>query len=198
MAALSIATDLGMGQPMEYAMSSCIITVRLGEAAGLAESELRDVYYEALLRYIGCNADTYWMSSLFGNELALRGEFATIDTADSARVLSLSLRYMRQANAGLGLPRLLQAMLQGFAQFPQINHSFSPATVKWLDGSGYYRSLNTTMLSPTARILATANRFCALCEARPHRAAYTPKMAADELNIRSKPALWMVRLSMPC
>jgi hypothetical protein len=33
------------------------------EAAGLAESKLRDVYDEALLRYIGCNADTYWMAS---------------------------------------------------------------------------------------------------------------------------------------
>jgi hypothetical protein len=59
MAALSIATDLGMGQPMEYAMTTCIVAVRLGEAAGLSEAELRDAYYEALLRYIGCSADTY-------------------------------------------------------------------------------------------------------------------------------------------
>ncbi|MBI1880526.1 MAG: LuxR family transcriptional regulator, partial [Chloroflexi bacterium] len=56
MAALSIATDLGMGQPMEYAMTTCIVAVRLGEAAGLSDAELRDAYYEALLRYIGCNA----------------------------------------------------------------------------------------------------------------------------------------------
>lgn len=35
MAALSIATDLGMGQPMEYPMTGCIVAVRLGEAAGL-------------------------------------------------------------------------------------------------------------------------------------------------------------------
>jgi hypothetical protein len=30
MAVLSIATDLGMGQPMEFAMSSYIVVVRLG------------------------------------------------------------------------------------------------------------------------------------------------------------------------
>lgn len=126
MAALSIATDLGMGQPMEFAMSSCIVAVRLGEVAGLTEAELRDVYYEALLRYIGCNADTYWMSSLFGDEIALRTEFATVDTADSAAILRLSLRYMRQANAGASLPRLVQAMFQGFAQLPQTTSSFFP------------------------------------------------------------------------
>ena len=76
MAALSIATDLGMGQPMEYAMSSCIVAMRLGEAAGLTEEQLRDVYYEALLRYIGCNAETYWLSSIVGDEIALRTEYA--------------------------------------------------------------------------------------------------------------------------
>jgi hypothetical protein len=43
-----------MGQPMEYAMSSCVVAVRLGEAAGLAPPELNDTYHEALLRYIGC------------------------------------------------------------------------------------------------------------------------------------------------
>lgn len=53
MAALSIATDLGMGQPMEHALSTCIVAVRLGEAAGLSGSGLHDVYYEALLRTVG-------------------------------------------------------------------------------------------------------------------------------------------------
>lgn len=126
MAALSIATDLGMGQPMEYAMTSCIVAVRLGEAAGLAESELRDVYYEALLRYIGCNADTYWLASIIGDEIALRTEFAAIDSADNLRIVSTMLGYIRQANQGVGLTRMTQALLQGFAQLPQVNRSFFP------------------------------------------------------------------------
>ena len=32
MAALSIATDLGMGQPLESALCSCVVAMRLGEA----------------------------------------------------------------------------------------------------------------------------------------------------------------------
>ena len=42
MAALSPATDLGMGQPLEFALSSCVLSVRLGEALGLDADELRD------------------------------------------------------------------------------------------------------------------------------------------------------------
>src|SRR5712692_5959221 len=69
MAALSIATDLGMGQPMEYALCVCVLAVRLGETLGLSEDELREVYYLALLRHIGCNAETYTMSALFGESI---------------------------------------------------------------------------------------------------------------------------------
>src|SRR5207302_4025919 len=52
MAALSIATDLGMGQPLETALCTCVVAMRLGEALKLDDDTLRDVYYQALLRYI--------------------------------------------------------------------------------------------------------------------------------------------------
>ena len=79
MAALSIATDLGMGQPSESALSSCVVAMRLGDALQL------DVYYQALLRYIGCNADTYAMAALFGDELALRRDFAPVRSGSASR-----------------------------------------------------------------------------------------------------------------
>ena len=120
MAALSMATDLGMGQPMEYAMTTSIVAVRLGEAAGLSEAELRDTYYEALLRYIGCNADTAWAASIFGDELALRADFAKLDSADHVRVFEMMLRYIREANPGADPLQLAQAVL------PQLATSFFP------------------------------------------------------------------------
>jgi hypothetical protein len=49
-AALSIATDLGMGQPLETALCTCVVAMRLGEALNLDRDTLRDVYYQALLR----------------------------------------------------------------------------------------------------------------------------------------------------
>jgi HD-GYP domain-containing protein (c-di-GMP phosphodiesterase class II) len=124
MAALSIATDLGMGQPMEHAMMSCVVAVRIGELAGLGEEDLRDAYYEALLRYIGCNADTYWLSSIVGDEIAFRTEFATVDTADTPRIATMMLRSIWQANAGSDIARLAQGVVQGLARVPEIRTSF--------------------------------------------------------------------------
>jgi HD-GYP domain-containing protein (c-di-GMP phosphodiesterase class II) len=111
---------------MEYAMTTCITAVRLGEAAGLSEAELRDVYYEALLRYIGCNADTHWAASIFGDELALRADFAKIDSADNLRVLGLMLHYMREANPGANPLQMVQIIAQNFPQLPQLATSFFP------------------------------------------------------------------------
>ncbi|MFN8474779.1 MAG: HD domain-containing phosphohydrolase [Anaerolineae bacterium] len=124
MAALSMATDLGMGQPMEYAMMSCIVAVRLAEATGLSDDDMRDAYYEALLRYIGCNADTYWLASIVGDEIAFRTEIAPLDGADNMRVVNLVLRSIWQANVGADPARMAQAVAQGFAQMPQVRSSF--------------------------------------------------------------------------
>ncbi len=126
MAALSTATDLGMGQPMDFAMTTCIVAVRLGEALGFDDDMLRDAYYEALLRYIGCNADTYWLASIVGDELALRSQVATIDTADNQALVGLMLRFIRQANTGIGVLHNLQALAGGMVQLSQINVSFFP------------------------------------------------------------------------
>ncbi|MFN8535616.1 MAG: LuxR family transcriptional regulator, partial [Dehalococcoidia bacterium] len=71
-AGLSIATDLAMGQPIEWALASCLLAVRLGEAAGANDSELREIYFQAMLRYIGCNAESYQIAALVGDEIVLR------------------------------------------------------------------------------------------------------------------------------
>src|SRR5689334_7258522 len=100
MAALSLATDLGMGQPMEFALSSCILAVRLAEKGGYSEEALREVYYQALLRYIGCNAETDWLASIVGDEQRLRAEFSRIDQANVAEVLNRFVGAILQGNAG--------------------------------------------------------------------------------------------------
>ena len=56
-ATLSLATDLGIGQPMQYALRSCLLAVQLGGLLGLSDEELADAYYLALLRFAGCTAD---------------------------------------------------------------------------------------------------------------------------------------------
>jgi HD-GYP domain-containing protein (c-di-GMP phosphodiesterase class II) len=51
-----------------------------------------------------------------------------------------------------------------------------------LDGSGYHRGLPGAALSPAARILAAADAYQAMTEARPHRPALSTELAAAELR----------------
>lgn len=118
MAALSMATDLGMGQPMEHALCTCVVAMRLGEALGMSGPELREVYYQALLRYIGCNAQTYEMAGQFGDELALRRDFAAVDTGRVPDVIALTVRYIRQAHAGAAPARLERIIGETLAALP--------------------------------------------------------------------------------
>jgi len=107
-------------------MASCVVSVRLGERAGLGPQDLRDAYYEALLRYIGCNADVAWLSSIVGDEIALRREFAHVDSADHAASLALMLRSISAANAGANPLRATLAMVRGLSQLTLVHSSFFP------------------------------------------------------------------------
>ncbi len=126
MAALSIATDLGMGQPLETALRTCVVAMRLGEALNLDDGTLRDVYYQALLRYIGCNSDADALAALMGDELALRHDFAAVDTGRPPEVLSLAMHYLRQASAGQPAYRMAALVARGLLTLPRVmNESFA-------------------------------------------------------------------------
>jgi DNA-binding CsgD family transcriptional regulator len=51
-----------------------------------------------------------------------------------------------------------------------------------LDGSGYHRAANASTLSPAARILAAADAFAAMTEARAYRPALPAEQAAQVLQ----------------
>ncbi len=117
-----MATDLGMGQPLETALSSCVVSMRLGEALGLEAGTLRIAYYYALLRYVGCNGHTYAMAALFGDELALRRDFAVVDPGQIPEVLELAARYVREANAGESPDRMAAIVASALSELPGFMH----------------------------------------------------------------------------
>ena len=88
-AALSLATDLTMGQPVEFALKSCVLGMRLGRMLGLDAEQLSEIFYQSLLRYIGCNAETHAMAALFGDEIDFRRDFARIDMGGAAEMAAL-------------------------------------------------------------------------------------------------------------
>ena len=110
MAALSLATDLGMGQPVEFAWQACVVAMRLGQALKFSEAEQRAVYYQSLLRYIGCNAETRLLAAVFGDELALRADIIHADSS-GPEFRALSLRFIREAHAGAPPLQMLAAIV---------------------------------------------------------------------------------------
>lgn len=73
---LVYATDLVTGHSRDFALRSCVLGMRIAKVAGLDEQQRRNVYHQALLRYIGCNADTDLLAAAFGDEIALRRDLA--------------------------------------------------------------------------------------------------------------------------
>src|SRR5687767_2204640 len=91
--ALSLATDLGLGHPMEMVLATCLLSVRLGKQLGLSEEELHDVYYLALFRHAGCTADSQRAADYFGDELTLSPTFlSTVDPTKPLTLLSFMWR----------------------------------------------------------------------------------------------------------
>src|SRR5947209_6121565 len=86
--ALSLATDLGTGQPLEHALRTAVLAVRLGELAGASAQELADTYYVALLHASGCTSNGHEATQLYGDDIDHRAAFYLIDTTNREEVLA--------------------------------------------------------------------------------------------------------------
>lgn len=79
MAALSLATDLGMGQPLEHTLRTCLLAQLVAERLGVSEEVRADIYYVALLRFLGCTASASDSARMAGgDEIALRAAIAPV------------------------------------------------------------------------------------------------------------------------
>jgi hypothetical protein len=73
-ASMSLATHLGLGQPLEHVSRSCVLGLRIGEDLKLGEDQRAVVYYVALLAWLGCHADAHEQSAWFGDDSQLRAD----------------------------------------------------------------------------------------------------------------------------
>jgi HD-GYP domain-containing protein (c-di-GMP phosphodiesterase class II) len=118
---LAYATDLATGHSSDFALRSCVLAMRLAEAAGLDVRERRNVYHQALLRYIGCNADTHLMASAFGDEIALRRDLARIDMGNHSEIAETFVRAFTRFFADAPPDELAKAVQQGLAEAMQVS-----------------------------------------------------------------------------
>lgn len=86
-ATLALAQDNAFGQPLESQLRSCLLATWICEAAGF-DDELRETtYWVALLRYVGCTGHAHEVATLFGDEIAIRGQTLVHDAANPAEVM---------------------------------------------------------------------------------------------------------------
>ena len=97
--ALSLATDLGTGQPLEHALRTAVLAVRLGELAGISTDDLANAYYVALLHSSGCTSNGHEAIQVYDDDIAHRAAFFLIDPTNPAEVLAFY-----RANIGAGRP----------------------------------------------------------------------------------------------
>ncbi len=106
-AAFSLATDLGLGQPMEHVLRSWTIATRLGEHMAIESENEAALYYVAMLAWVGCVADTPEVASWFGDDIAFRRDSYDVDLA------GLPMFKYALARVGTGSPAAKRLKLAG-------------------------------------------------------------------------------------
>jgi hypothetical protein len=70
-AALSLATDLGSGLPLEHGLQSTLFAMRLCDRLGVDALTASQTYYGCLRFYVGCTANADIAAEIFGADDAL-------------------------------------------------------------------------------------------------------------------------------
>jgi len=109
-ASLSLATDLGLGQPMEHIVRSCALGLRVAEDVGLDESERAVIYYVALLAWLGCHADSHEQAAWFGDDIEVRQDKHRSDLVGAA-MAGFILRHIGAGEAPMRRARLLVSLV---------------------------------------------------------------------------------------
>jgi hypothetical protein len=192
MAALSVATDLGLGQPVE--LEVCLSAVELAERLGCTPAESSDVYYVALLAHVGCTAAAPYFASLVGGD-EIHFQSSVQDLGPAAEP-SEDERYLVRGFADdRPLPRArpprCQAAGRGQKQFElaaanlcesgkllarrlhlpaEVARALGQLTARW-DGKGFPAKVAGEEISRPLRIVRVAHDFVAVAHARDGEAA---------------------------
>jgi HD-GYP domain-containing protein (c-di-GMP phosphodiesterase class II) len=177
-AALSHALDVTGGQPMGHAERSCVIGLRLADAAGFDAGQRASLFYALLLKDAGCSTNSAAMAETFGtDEHTVKREYRLLDP----RRPTQSLRYVRRTVAPEGSLRArarhLRAVValgdDGVRRLEQMRCERGAEIARCIDldedtagairqlderwdGSGYPSGLAGEDISPLARVMCLA------------------------------------------
>jgi HD domain len=175
--ALSLATDLGTGQPMEHGLRTCWLSLAVAEALGADAAARSCVFYVALLRFVGCTSDASETAVLAGgDDVAFNATMAPMlgagsgeDTRFFVRHLAEDLPLFRRAGRvarALADPGMERRSLSGHCEVAarlgarlglgdDVCNGLGHAYERW-DGKGYPSGLAGDDVPWAVRVVAAA------------------------------------------
>ncbi|MBV6507397.1 MAG: hypothetical protein JJLCMIEE_00442 [Acidimicrobiales bacterium] len=69
---IAMATDLGLGMPLEHVLRACVIATRFAEALELPDEDVDATYWSTLFFGAGCIGTSFELSAMFGDDISFR------------------------------------------------------------------------------------------------------------------------------
>jgi HD-GYP domain-containing protein (c-di-GMP phosphodiesterase class II) len=194
MGALSLATDLGLGQPLEHELGVGLAALELADRLGCSAEERSKVYYVALLLHVGCTAAAPDFASwVGGDEIHFqRGAGATGPASQPGENMRHLVSRFADDRPPLERARLVAKMLAtGQRQFEQaaanlceggmllarrlhlpdeVGLALGQVTERW-DGKGVPGKAAGEEISRPLRIVRVVHDFVAIAQARDRETA---------------------------
>ncbi len=143
LAALSLASDLGMGHPPEEAMRTCLLATEFARRLGLSERDSASAYWTALLMHVDASAFAHEQAAALGGDEIRVNAIGSKTDFGSARE---TLAGHRKCHLGEARPAERRRMGAGAAaRLPGRTHSvvFAPSSLRWRRSSACITSGST-------------------------------------------------------
>ncbi len=174
LAVLSLGADLGLGQPLEHVLRECLIARRLAEHAGLDAAARGVVCHTALLTWVGCHVDAYEQAKWFGDDLAFKSDYVSVDGPGMGfvlRHLGAGRPMLDRALLGVSLlaggrrevdqiidnhRRAAESLAAALGLAPSVRDSLGQAFERW-DGKGTPGNARGDQISVASRLVSLAD-----------------------------------------
>jgi HD-GYP domain-containing protein (c-di-GMP phosphodiesterase class II) len=120
LATLSLAIDLGSGQPSGHGLRATALANHLAAQLALSDEDRRDAVDLTLLRFIGCTTDSHLAAAVFGDEIAAASFLVGSDYGSALDVIGRLARDLAKTEA---LPRRARRLIRAIAGMPKLKET---------------------------------------------------------------------------
>jgi HD-GYP domain-containing protein (c-di-GMP phosphodiesterase class II) len=112
--AISLASDLGMGHPLETGLGTAVVATGIAARLSLPAADTARVRDLALLQHVGCTATSNEAAEIIGDDILMRKHAALLDFADKRAMAGFMVQHVGRAYPPLQRPGgFLKAMVNG-------------------------------------------------------------------------------------